>query len=88
MWEQSFPSVGGIGLPVTDPRSGDIRLVRLTRRQAADRAEKNQRRLAQTLADLESLGLQAVVLGSSDPDTIDAAFNDWAEQRRSTAWAR
>lgn len=88
VWEQSFPAVGGIGLPIAEPGSGDIRLVRLTSRQAANRAERNQNRLARTLADFESLGLQAVVLGSSDPDAIDTAFNDWAEQRRSRAWAR
>ncbi len=40
------------------------------------------------LADFESLGLQPVVLGTSDADAIDTAFIDWAEQRRSSAWAR
>jgi uncharacterized protein (DUF58 family) len=88
VWEQSFPVVGGIGLPIADPRSGEIRLVRLSSRQAASRAEANKRRLARLLADFESFGLQAVVLGTSDADAIDMAFNEWAEQRRSTAWAR
>lgn len=88
VWEQSFPAVGGIGVPIADARSGDVRLVRLTRRQAASRAQRNQRRFARMLGDFESFGLQAVVLGTSDADATDKAFNDWAEQRRSTAWAR
>jgi uncharacterized protein (DUF58 family) len=88
VWEQSFPAVGGIGLPVADPRTGTISLVRLSRRQAAARAETNERRLARTLASFRSLGLQPVVLGTSDADLIDTAFADWAEQRRSSAWAR
>lgn len=88
VWEQSFPAVAGIGLPIADPRTGTISLVRLSRRQAAARAEANERRLARTLADLQSLGLQPVLLGTSDADLIDTAFADWAQQRRSSAWAR
>jgi hypothetical protein len=88
VWEQSFPAVGGIGLPIADPRTGTISLVRLSGRQAAKRAQANEHRLAQTLADFQSLGIQPVVLGTSDADRIDTAFADWAEQRRSNAWAR
>jgi uncharacterized protein (DUF58 family) len=88
VWEQSFPAVGGIGLPLADPRTGAVALVRLSGRQAAKRAEANQRRLARTLADFQSLGIQPVVLGTSDANLIDTAFIDWAEQRRSNAWAR
>ncbi len=88
VWEQSFPAVGGIGLPIADPRTGAITLVRLSRRQAAKRAEANERRLARTLADFQSLGIQPVVLGTSDADLIGTAFVDWAQQRRSHAWAR
>lgn len=88
VWEQSFPAVGGIGLPVAEPRTSGAALVRLSRRQATKRAAANERRLAELLADCEGLGLQPVVLGTSDPDQIDAAFIAWAEQRRSSAWAR
>jgi hypothetical protein len=88
VWEQSFPAVGGIGLPIAEPRTGVVTLVRLSRRQSANRADANERRLARTLADFQSVGLQPVVLGTSDTDHIDTAFSDWAEQRRSSAWAR
>jgi uncharacterized protein (DUF58 family) len=88
VWERSFPAVGGIGLPIADPRTGVVTLVRLSGRQAANRAEANERRHAQLLADFQSLGLEAVVIQSSDIERIDTAFSDWAEQRRSNTWAR
>jgi uncharacterized protein (DUF58 family) len=88
VWEQTFPAVGGVGLPIADPRTGAVALVRLSRRQAAKRGEANERRFARVLADCEALGLQPIVLGTSQPDRVDAAFIAWAEQRRSSAWAR
>ena len=83
IWEQSFPAVGGIGVPIAEPRSGDVALVRMSRRQAERRRQANERRLAGLLVDFGALGLQPVVLGTSEPDGVDAAFLVWAEQRRS-----
>jgi uncharacterized protein (DUF58 family) len=88
VWEQAFPAVGGVGLPIADPRTGAVALVRLSRRQAAKRSEANERRFAGVLADCEALGLQPIVLGTSEPDRVDAAFIAWAEQRGGSAWAR
>jgi uncharacterized protein (DUF58 family) len=88
VWEQSFPAVGGIGVPIADPRSGDVALVRISRRQAATRRESNERRLAGLLVDFGSFGLEPVVLGTSEPDGVDAAFIAWAEQRRTRGWGR
>jgi uncharacterized protein (DUF58 family) len=88
VWEQAFPAVGGVGLPIADPSTGAVALVRLSRRQAAKRSEANERRFAGVLADCEALGLEPIVLGTSDPDLIDGAFIEWAEQRRSSAWGR
>ncbi len=82
-WEQSFPAVGGIGVPIAELRSGDVTLVRMSRRQADRRREANEQRLAGLLVDFGALGLQPVVLGTSEPDGVDAAFIAWAEQRRS-----
>ena len=88
IWEQSFPAVGGIGIPIAEPGSGDVALVRLSRRQADRRREANERRLAGLLVDFGALGLQPVVLGTTEPDGVDAAFIAWAEQRRSRGWGR
>ena len=88
VWEQSFPAVGGIGVPIAEPRSGDVALVRMSRRQADRRREANEQRLAGLLVDFGALGLQPVVLGTSEPDGVDAAFIAWAEQRGSRGRGR
>ena len=88
VWEQSFPPVGGVTIPVADPRSGNVALVRLTRRQAARRRREHEERHRLLLAELESLGLEPVVVGTSDPEAIDRAFIAWAELRRQSRWAR
>jgi uncharacterized protein (DUF58 family) len=86
VWEQSFPAVGGVGVPIADPRSGARALVRLSRREAARRREANEQRHAQLLADLDSLGLRPVEIGTSDPFEVDKAFLEWAEDRRRSRW--
>jgi uncharacterized protein (DUF58 family) len=86
VWEQSFPSVGGVAVPVADPRSGARLLVRLSRRDAARRREANEQRHTRLLAELDSLGLRPVAIGTSDPFEIDRAFLEWAEERRRSRW--
>ena len=88
VWERSFPAVGGVAVPVADPRTGRVALVRLSRRQAQRRREKNERRYAELRAELESFGLQQVVITESDPAAVDGAFIEWAEDRRRSRWAR
>ena len=88
VWEQSFPPVGGVTVPIADPRSGRVALVRLTRRQAERRRRANELRHRGLLAELASLGLEPVVVRTSDPQAIDRAFIAWAELRRQSRWAR
>jgi uncharacterized protein (DUF58 family) len=87
-WEQSFPDVGGVVIPVADPSDGRVRLVRLSRREVAERRAANESRLRRLLDELLSLGVEPVLLGTSDPHDIDRAFVEWAEARRQTRWAR
>jgi uncharacterized protein (DUF58 family) len=88
MWEQSFPDVASVTVPVVDPRSGVTELVRLSRREVRELRRANEQRLADLVAELVSLDLEPVVLGTSDPFEIDRAFVEWAELRRVTRWAR
>jgi uncharacterized protein (DUF58 family) len=81
VWEQSFPAVGSLVVPLADPATGRVTMVRLTRREAAARRDANERRLAQLLADFESLDLQPVLLSTSDSDDILRAFLAWAAER-------
>jgi hypothetical protein len=87
-WEQSFPDVGGVAVPIRDPSSGRAGLVRLSRREARALRSRNETRLARLREELVSLDLEPVVLGTSDPFDIDRAFVEWAESRRLSRWAR
>jgi uncharacterized protein (DUF58 family) len=80
-WEQSFPAVSGIVVPMRDARSGRMTHVRMTRRGVAARRAANEERLASLLAELEALGLDPVLVSSSNPIDILAAFLDWADMR-------
>ena len=44
-WEQSFPDVSGIVVPLRDPRTGRVTHVRLTRKEAAARKRAHEERL-------------------------------------------
>ncbi len=80
-WEQSFPDVNGMVVPMRDPRSGRKVDVRMTKREVARRRAANEERLASLVDELEALGLDPVHVSSSDPVEILAAFLDWADMR-------
>lgn len=88
VWEQSFPEVGGVAVPVSDPRDDSVSLVRLSRRQARRRREENEQRGRRLRAELGSFGLELVEITDSEPATVDGAFIAWAEERRRQRWAR
>ena len=82
-WEQSFPDVGGIAVPLRDPRTGAVSLVHLSRREAAARRAANERRREQLLDGFVALGLDPVCVSSSDAAEILTSFLIWSEARRS-----
>jgi uncharacterized protein (DUF58 family) len=82
VWEQSFPDVGGIGIPIVDAATGRLATLRLSRREARRRREENERRLHALLDGLLSLGLEPILLSSADPSDVLDAFLEWADQRR------
>jgi len=88
VWEQSFPDVGSVAVPIADPRDGRTELVRLSRREALELKNSNETRLQRLLSELRSLDLEPVLLDTSDPYAIDRAFVEWAELRRLSRWAR
>ncbi|MBD0347577.1 MAG: DUF58 domain-containing protein [Thermoleophilia bacterium] len=81
IWEQSFPSVAGVVLPLADPATGRIVSVRLTRREGESRRRAHEARLERLLDDFESLDLQPVVVSTTEPDDILRSFLAWAEER-------
>jgi uncharacterized protein (DUF58 family) len=81
VWEQSFPPVGGVGLPFVDAVSHARLEVWLTPGEARERAAANDRRLRETLGHMRALGFDPVVLGTSDGEEIATAFKRWAARR-------
>ena len=81
-WEQSFPPVSSLVLPLADPDTGEIAEVRLSRRDALHLRLANERRRDALLAGFTLLGLEPVLLDTSEQDEIDRRFLDWAERRR------
>jgi Protein of unknown function DUF58 len=82
VWEQSFPDVSSVVIPLLEPGSQQVRLVRLTRREARDRRAANEERARATVAAFNRLGLEPIVLTTADRDTIYSAFLEWVELRR------
>jgi hypothetical protein len=74
-WEQSFPPVSGFMLPLAQP-------VRLTRREAEERRQANERRMSDLVETFAAVEVDPVLLSSSEPVEILAAFMRWHERRR------
>lgn len=82
VWEQSFPDITGIVVPLRDPHSGRITHVRLRRAEATARRRANEERLLALLDELSLLDLDPVLISSSEPSDVLGAFLDWNEFRR------
>jgi hypothetical protein len=82
VWEQSFPDVASVVIPMVKPGTQHVQLVRLTRKEARERQAKNQERAQTTISVLNGLGLEPIVLTTADRDGIYTAFLEWHELRR------
>jgi uncharacterized protein (DUF58 family) len=81
-WEQSFPSIGPVAVPIADPQDGTVLEVRFRRSEARAERERRERARSELLTMLASLGLDPVLLDRSEPDSVQRAFLDWADRRR------
>jgi uncharacterized protein (DUF58 family) len=81
-WEQSFPPVSGIAVPLVSADGGEVREAWLSRGEVTRCRETHERRFRSLLEGFRRLGLDPVVVGSEDPDAVLRAFLDWATRRR------
>ena len=81
-WDQSFPDVDGIVVPVRDPRSGRISSLRMRRKEVEARRAANLERTATLLATFGELDIDPVVVTSSDRGDVLAEFLMWTDLRR------
>ena len=80
-WERTFPDVGGIAVPYTDPAGRRAAPVYLTRREAAKLRLANELRWESLLRDFRSLGIEPVELHSHEPGELLHSFLRWADLR-------
>ena len=81
-WEQTFPEVSGVVLPLRDPATGRTGSVRLRKGEAAARRAANEARLHELTETFRLLDIDPIVLGSSDRSEILASFLVWTDLRR------
>lgn len=85
-WERSFPAeLGRLVVPIADPVTGRVDLVRFSRRAAQSRHDEHEARLAELLATFDALGLDPVLIGESSREAVLRAFLDWSELRQAPA---
>jgi len=80
-WEQSFPDVSGVLVPLADARGGGLRHIRLDPREVEERRQENEARLASLRGDFLGLGLDPVLIADANPDAVRAAFLEWVDVR-------
>lgn len=80
LWEQSFPPVDGIVVPLTGA-DGRVRLVRLRAGESAERRREHEQRRADLVGGFLDLGVDPVLISASDHDHVLAALLDWAAGR-------
>ena len=80
-WEQSFPPVSSVVVPLVDAATGRLKAVRLTRREARRRKGANEDRLERLLHGLRTFGLEPLLVDTADPNEIYSRFLAWADLR-------
>ncbi len=81
VWEASFPEIGGVVVTFVDAASGAVRRVRMRRGEARRLRAAHEARHKALVRGFIDLGLDPVVLTSSDPEAILAGFLSWADAR-------
>jgi hypothetical protein len=81
VWEQSFPPIAGVVMPLADARGEGARQVRLDAREVEERRRFNSARLELLQRDFVRLGLDSVVIDDGADHAVHAALLDWAEGR-------
>jgi uncharacterized protein (DUF58 family) len=81
VWEQSFPEVAGALLPLLDPESGRVALVRLRASEVAERKAANEERFSELVRGLRALDTDPVLVSSHEPKDVVYSFLTWADQR-------
>jgi uncharacterized protein (DUF58 family) len=81
-WEQSFPILSGVVVPLRDPRTGRLVPVRLTKKESRLRREANEARTAAILETFDLLDIDPILVSSSERELVLEPFLVWTALRR------
>ena len=81
-WEQSFPNVSGVVVPLRDPRTRRLVHVRLTRKEAQARRAANEARTAELIERFRLLDIDPILVSSSERSEVLEPFLVWTSLRR------
>jgi uncharacterized protein (DUF58 family) len=81
-WEQSFPNVSGVVVPLRDPRSRRLVPVRLTRKEARLRRVANEARTAELIERFRLLDIDPILVSSNERAEVLEPFLVWTSMRR------
>jgi uncharacterized protein (DUF58 family) len=80
VWEASFPAVGSVIVPLADAE-GRRRAVRLRADEAELRRVEHERRRELLLTGFRELGIEPILVSSSDREDVFRAFLAWSDER-------
>jgi uncharacterized protein (DUF58 family) len=82
LWEQSFPELASLTLPLADPATGHVAGIRLSGAEVRRLKAANERRHDELVSELDALGLDWVLLSTHEATAVEWAFVEWAGARR------
>ena len=81
-WEQSFPDVSRIVVPLRDPDTGRVVPVRMRRKEVEARRAANEERAHALVDTFRLLDIDPIFLSSSDRQAVLEHFLVWTDLRR------
>jgi uncharacterized protein (DUF58 family) len=82
VWERTFPEISGVTVPYSDPKTGRVYPVYLTRREAARLRVEHEKRWDGLVRDFRSLALEPVNVHTHDLGEMLGSFLRWADLRQ------
>jgi uncharacterized protein (DUF58 family) len=82
VWERTFPQISGVTVPYSDPKTGRVFPVYLTKREAARLRVEHEQRWDKLIRDFRSLALEPVNVHTHDLGEMLGSFLRWADLRQ------
>jgi uncharacterized protein (DUF58 family) len=82
VWERTFPQISGVTVPYSDPKTGRVFPVYLTRGEVARLRVEHEKRWDGLVRDFRSLALEPVNVHTHDLGEMLGSFLRWADLRQ------